>query len=281
MDKELIKYNFPQVSLNVASITLVPGMPLRGAHYHSAIELIYVHSGKLACRIGASFLSLSAYDTLLINKNVVHNIEHSDCGAEFSYIQIEMDRQLVSPEKDNMYYIRQFIDKSSPAQYYISHENTELSDIFKNIFHEFHSNEAYTTLYLQAYILQLTAFMHRYKLIKKFDSHFLKQLESIKPVIQFIDTHFTDKIYIADVASTINFNKFQLCKRFKVLTGGTVVEYINFIRLHHAAGLLLNSGRTITEIAYSCGFSSVQYFNKIFKQNFGCSPKKFKTSFLA
>lgn len=276
MDKERIEYNFPETSLKVSTVTFAPGMFLRNSHYHSAIELVYVHSGKLTCRVGDSVLSLSAYDTLLINKNVMHNIECPDRGTEFSYIQIETDRQFISSKKDETYFIRQFIDKSTPLQYYTGNENSELSDIFNNIFHECHSDEAYNILYLQAYILQLIAFMHRYKMIKEFNSNFLRHLESIKPIIQFINDNFTDKIYIDDLASAINLNKFQLCKRFKALTGGTIIEYINFIRLQHAAELLLNSDKSITEIAYSCGFASVQYFNKVCKKNFGCSPKNLK-----
>ncbi len=278
MDKEIIKYNLPQISLNVSSITYLPGASLRGSHYHSAIELIRVHSGKLTCCIDGSLFQLSDDDTLLINKNVVHNIIHCDFGTNFSYIQIEMDRQISSVKKDDMSYICQFIDKTSPARYFISNKKSELSDIFDNIFDEFRSKKVYYSLYLQAYILKLTAFMHRYELTKELDFSFLNQLKPIKPVIQFIDRHFADKIYICDVASTINLNKFQLCKRFKALTGGTVVEYINFVRLQNATKLLLSSDKTITEIACSCGFSSIQYFNKVFNENFGCSPKTFKNT---
>lgn len=277
MNKELIKYNLPQISLNVSTITHTPGKTYLGVHYHSAIELVRVHSGRLTCHIGDMAVSLLPNDTLLINKNVAHSLEFSDSETKFSYMQIDPSRQLTSPEKEDSYYIRHFIDKSSALQYFIGNQSSQLSDIFDNIFSEFHSSEANTILYMRAYILQLIAFMHRYKLIKEPDSHLLGKLESIKPVIKYIANHYTDKIYIEDVALTININKFQLCKLFKSITGGSVVEYINFVRLHRATDMLLNSDKTVTEIAYSCGFSSIQYFNNIFNKNLGCSPKKFRS----
>ena len=263
MDKEFIKFNSPQISLNISSVTYVPGGFIRGPHYHSAVELVSVKKGDLLCRIGSTSVPLLAGETLIVNKNVVHSIECVNFGTEFSYIQTELDNQFVSSVKDDIYHIHQFIDKSSPMQYCVCGKNSELSVLFDNIRGEFYSNKPYTTLYLQGYIIQLNAFMHRYGIAK---------------AIRFINNHYTDKIYIEDVAATINLNKFRLCKRFKALTGGTVTEYINFIRLHYASEMLLNSGKTVTEIAYSCGFASVQYFNKVFKQSFGCSPKQFKDS---
>lgn len=275
MDMEKIEYDLPQLSLTVATMKGQPGKIFRSSHYHNAVELVCVHSGKITCYIGDVPVFISIGDVLLINKNVLHNIECSDCESDFSYIQIEMDRQLYTSKKD-MNYIRKFIDKTSSNQYCIYDSKSELYTIFNNILNEFHSKKPYNTMYLQAYILQLNAFMHRYEFLRHLDEPFINKLEYIQPVIRFIDNHFTEKIYIEDLAAIIGCSKFHLCKQFKSLTNGTVVDYINFVRLQHSAERLLHSSETITDIAYSSGFSSVQYFNKKFKEYFGCSPKKFK-----
>lgn len=276
MNKENIKYNLPQLSLNISSTTYFPGTSLLGSHYHSAIELVYVHAGKLACKVEQSVFNLSANEVLLINKNIVHYIECLEFGTDFSYIQIELSRHTHHQKDDALYNICQFIDKTSRAQYCISTETPELLDIFNNIFNEFNSQNEFMDMYLQAYILHLVAFMHRYKLIEEFDSRIMDKIRYAEPIIQFIDKNYANKIYLDELASIIKYNKFQLCKYFKTLTGGTVVEYINFVRLQHASDLLLNSQKSVSEIAFDCGFSSLQYFNKIFKQNLGCSPSKYK-----
>ena len=129
---------------------------------------------------------------------------------------------------------------------------------------------------MQSYILHLIAFMHRYELIKEFEPQFMEELKTIAPIVRFIDQNYANKIYLDELSAIINYSKFQLCKCYKALTRGTIVEYINFVRLQHASALLLNSKKSVSEIACDCGFSSLQYFNKIFKQNLGCSPSKYK-----
>lgn len=50
---------------------------------------------------------------------------------------------------------------------------------------------------------------------------------------------------------------------------------MNYVRLRHAAHLLGGEKR-VTEVAFACGFSSVQYFNKIFKKYNGCTPSRYR-----
>ncbi len=276
MDIEKIEYDQPKLFLKVATLNSNPDKILRGSHCHNAVELISVHSGKIICYIGDNPITVCAGDVLLINKNIVHNVECLDSETIFSFIQIDADRQIHLSKEDYMYNIKKFISKSSSKQYCLCYNKSELAMIFTNIFTEFHSEKAYNTMYLHAYILQLIAFMYRYDFLNQFDSSFTDKLKYIQPVIWFIDNHFAEKLYINDLASIINCNKFHLCKQFKSITTGTVVEYINFVRLQKAADMLLYSSKNITEIAYLCGFSSVQYFNKVFQKSYSCSPKKFK-----
>lgn len=52
----------------------------------------------------------------------------------------------------------------------------------------------------------------------------------------------------------------------------TPSDYVNFLRLHYAAGLLRSSNLSATDICYECGFHNVSWFYSIFEKEFGCSP---------
>ena len=62
-------------------------------------------------------------------------------------------------------------------------------------------------------------------------------------------------------------------QKFKSLTGFTPNEYLRVIRLKKAADLLMNTDIRISDIAYSTGFDDPLYFSKLFKAQFGKSPK--------
>ena len=68
----------------------------------------------------------------------------------------------------------------------------------------------------------------------------------------------------------------HLNRSIKKYLGVTVTEYINSHRLDHAAKLLRTTDKKIVDIALESGFESVQYFNKIFKQNFSVTPHKYR-----
>ena len=64
----------------------------------------------------------------------------------------------------------------------------------------------------------------------------------------------------------------------KQITGATPLQYLNQCRLEAARQLLLRQPeRSVTKIAMACGFSSSQYFSTIFGQQFGVSPRDFRS----
>lgn len=69
----------------------------------------------------------------------------------------------------------------------------------------------------------------------------------------------------------------QFSKHCYQLTNCTPVNYLNKLRLLKARKLIgENQGNTITSIAYDCGFSSNQYFTKVFKAHFKDTPQQFR-----
>ena len=68
----------------------------------------------------------------------------------------------------------------------------------------------------------------------------------------------------------------HLARSVKKYCGITLAEYINELRLNHAASLLSRTDIPIIEICYSCGFGSMSYFYRIFKNKYSTSPHGFR-----
>lgn len=64
----------------------------------------------------------------------------------------------------------------------------------------------------------------------------------------------------------------QLYRKLKALTGKGGNELIRNVRLQRAAQLLKTTDRQIAEVAYDVGFNDPNYFNRVFKKEFGVSP---------
>lgn len=64
----------------------------------------------------------------------------------------------------------------------------------------------------------------------------------------------------------------------KELTNLSPIQFLNQMRLEKADGMLKSEPKkSVTDIAFDCGFSSSQYFATVFKQYHKCSPREFRT----
>ena len=86
------------------------------------------------------------------------------------------------------------------------------------------------------------------------------------------------KFSVEELADKLNVSRVQLYRKVKAILGMSISDHINNIRLEKAATMLRDGKMNISEIAYSLGFSSPNYFSTAFKNKFGISPKEYKTT---
>lgn len=98
----------------------------------------------------------------------------------------------------------------------------------------------------------------------------------LKRTISIIEEHLGDEKFNVELFSKlVGMSRVSLYNKLKALTNHSVQEFIFAIRLKRAAQLLKESGMTVTEIAYSVGFKDPSHFSKLFKKQFGVSPKAY------
>lgn len=77
---------------------------------------------------------------------------------------------------------------------------------------------------------------------------------------------------LPELARLAGLNEFKLKKGFKELFGQTVFNYLSDYRLADAKAQLQERQKTVSELAFELGYSSVQHFSAAFKKKFGVSP---------
>ncbi|MBR7163690.1 MAG: helix-turn-helix domain-containing protein [Clostridia bacterium] len=278
MKRENIKFDMPQIALNLKTINIEADTPLLGMHFHKAVELVRVYEGEITCCIENTEYSLSQNDILLINSGVMHKLICNRC-ATVTYIQINLEKYS-EPSAVYSGYFDKFIKNNNAEKFSILHGENELVSIFNNIKREFEEKRFCYNEYLRAYIYTLVAFMRR-----NFLSSDVKvlcdasKLAELAPVVQYIDENYHTKLSLAHLGAIIKSDRFRLCRLFKSATHSTLFEYINFVRLLCAEELLIKSQKSISEIAFECGFASIQYFNRVFKESRGYTPGMFRKIF--
>jgi DNA-binding response OmpR family regulator len=98
----------------------------------------------------------------------------------------------------------------------------------------------------------------------------------IEKAIKIIEEHMDDADFNVETFSNlIGMHRVSLYNKIKSLTNLSPREFFTMVRLKRAEQLLKESGLTVTEIAYQVGFKDPSHFSKLFKKQFGVSPKEF------
>jgi AraC-like DNA-binding protein len=102
--------------------------------------------------------------------------------------------------------------------------------------------------------------------------------EEKSAVLKFIATNYTNpELDLEGVVAGTGANRNKVNELLKTELGMTFTGYVNKLRLTEAARLLTEkSTATVAEIAYSVGYANVSYFNRLFKEEYGCTPKAFR-----
>lgn len=122
----------------------------------------------------------------------------------------------------------------------------------------------YLTLILRHYEVQQT---------KKSDTIHKK----IRDCLEYINNHPQQNFSIQWLCKKLNLSESTLFRHFKHATGMSALEYQLTMRLTRAANLLLEEKRmTISEVALQVGFADSNYFAKLFRSRFNCSPREYR-----
>ncbi|OYT92945.1 MAG: hypothetical protein CFE43_05370 [Burkholderiales bacterium PBB3] len=111
----------------------------------------------------------------------------------------------------------------------------------------------------------------------KVETDAIKVARSIVLAIDYIHGNLDEKLSLKEIVDATNWttNIFSFIRAFRRHCGKAPHQYIIELRLDRAKAILLNSGRSVTDVALSCGFSSLSHFSGAFKKCYGVSPSQF------
>ena len=99
---------------------------------------------------------------------------------------------------------------------------------------------------------------------------------AVERAMNYAHSYYHNDITLKQLARLIYINSKYLGRLFHQQTGVTFHAYLNELRLQHALNLLVETDRKMIEIAGQVGFETVTYFNRRFRQKYGCTPTEYR-----
>ncbi|WP_433945587.1 helix-turn-helix domain-containing protein [Paenibacillus sp. SN-8-1] len=103
--------------------------------------------------------------------------------------------------------------------------------------------------------------------------------DSVKPILEYLHTHYKEKIKLEDLTSAFHLNKTTLGEQFKRSTGLSLIAYLNKIRMTMADSMLRNTLLPTTEIMERIGFRDDAHFIRHFRKYSGYSPAEYRNKY--
>jgi AraC family carnitine catabolism transcriptional activator len=95
----------------------------------------------------------------------------------------------------------------------------------------------------------------------------------LQRVVAIMEQTIEEPLSCAQIARRASLSMRRMQRLFERAVGTTPVRHYQFIRLTKAHALLQQTDLSVTEIAVSAGFASLEHFCRVYRRQFGCRPR--------
>jgi AraC family carnitine catabolism transcriptional activator len=96
---------------------------------------------------------------------------------------------------------------------------------------------------------------------------------ALQRVVTVMEQHVEEPLPCRRIARRAGLSMRRMQRLFEKALGTTPVRHYQFIRLTKAHALLQQTDLSVTEIAVSAGFGSLEHFCRVYRRQFGCRPR--------
>ena len=171
---------------------------------------------------------------------------------------------------------RLFETLSSLPDYIELKQAREIEEIFVSLCEYYGNGTAKEDVMIQSLLLKLIFLLDQRALSLKEKHHPKRNNQRvIEQTLRYIEEGLSGDLSLATLAARVNFSPIYFHKLFRASTGKNLREYVEEQRMKRAADLLTSTDKTLTQIAYECGFSSQSHFSFAFKRKMKRTPREY------
>ena len=214
--------------------------------------------------------------TFFINSRIPHSTYAMVDGTSGILIQLRVEDFFDKKIRSYSKHLPRFANVTGKSIALYENEEQVMECMLRMMKEYSEKNKAYE-IYILAQVYSILAFLYRNNLIvdaaEYYDMH---ALQKILPVLEYVDENYNKDLSLEVISSHFGLNPSYFSRMFKKAIGSAYTEYLNFVRVCKAEKLLKDTDMSILAVALEVGFSSVSYFNRVFKNTKNCTPTTYK-----
>ena len=242
------------------------------AHQHTEVELIWVRKGSSVLTVNNQTFSLKEGDLLLCQSGSIH---YSEKQAKNVLEFILFNPSLIQSKRVPLSLSTQHFKAKKLAKYGM---DKSIEKIFTDISNELTLHEPFYQNVVQNTLKTFLYRLQRYFPVTSTDDTATSQKSSpfISEALNYMEANISEELSLEQIAKVLNIDSGYFSRIFKKYTGLNFVQYRNSLRLDNAIKLLQETDKSISDIAFDCGFQNIRTFNRVFIQYTSKSPMEFR-----
>lgn len=246
-------------------------------HCHSTVEVDCILEGSGCYLVAGVEHSIAPGDVFVFSNNIIHKITYIDPASAMQILKVHFSPSLLLRDQsfsglDEIFFRTSGftqIPGSDPAARAVRRTLDNMLEESGRT-QEFKAEEM-----LHALLMTLCISIGRYVKVNpvgddeayRSDNHL-----AIFNTIQYISQNLGSQLSLDTLARMANMSKNSYLYWFRHFNGISPYSYIQSMRILRAVDLLKNTQKSVTHIAFECGYNSTVSFNKMFKKVMGCTP---------
>ena len=245
-------------------------------HWHDEVEFIYIKKGHLTISIEEQTFHAGPEDLFCVNTGELHFMECDDMSVEYytilfplEFISFQtkdaLDEEVFQPLRQKQLFFPTIL------------ESEKSKEIIKWIEPLILINQKKVTGYqlrTKIMLLEMMEFLLKENCFLM--SNYVDNSGVQRDMIAFVQKHYSEKVSLAMLAKEFHLSEKYVSWYFKEHFSISFMQYVLHLRMSKAKDILLTTDLSITEVALSCGYQSVNLFIRNFKDMYGVTPLQYK-----
>ena len=244
------------------------GNYVREKHWHTSIEIFAVLEGHLEFFMNKEEYPLKAGEQMIINSNEIHSIRAVEKNKTV-VLQIPLK------QFENYFTAQRFIRFRSQDEA----ADVKLASLIKKLYKVYMARDVgyeFRTMSLFYEIMYMLVKNYRLTEVHEKEIRHSRRLDALSKITTYMREHYNEDLKLSDLAGTFGYSDAYLSRMFQKYAKVNYKTYLQDIRMAYAYRDLMNTDRTISQIALDNGFCSSRGFSGEFQKRYGILPSEMR-----
>lgn len=225
-------------------------------HWHEELEILHFLKGHFTLEVNMEHYEINSECLFFINSGELHHIRCAEPCAESAVVfspyllsflsNDDVQSRLIQPLTQGSLLLPRMLTPDKSCYVDILSEYHRLISRFTSPSEHSPGPET-QQLFIKASLLNILGYLSENQLLQTTREARNESIESIKIVLSYIHAHYTEKIFVSDLAGLLNLNEQYFCRFFKKAIGKSPIAYVNEYRIRRAVELLMDTSMQVTD----------------------------------